>query len=636
MKENKIDYLKELTEEDIRVICDNVDLNVLLIPMKKNKNKKYSKDVSKLGRLDKKSTFVQKYLPKMAFDYYMKSDIEYYNIINGAANIFKNLFISKINKFKNEYENNIDIELFTIKEYKEFIVYTLLEDEDASIDLELFLLELKLNNIEISNTLKKEIEEQWTNIEEIVAIKKDCYKEYESKIKEIEAKFRKELKNKESEYKKENKNMEKEIKKLKNEIEEKENLVSDIKYQMQGLNNDVSDKCKCIESKDAKIEELLYKIDLMKNEIKDISEETNKSKNELYNIVRSEWEKSNKDKVEQLDYLTKYIQLSNEEIALLNEEKIKIKKQIDTWDSYVEEYINNLDLKVLDYKINSILLKKIDENSIGTNISKEKLVYDDSLYIQEGYIPDKIVECTDYEEYLDVVENNLSYCGVGRKVEYIYECFNASINSNLIPLICGYQSRKIAIALIASRFGEIPTIISIPGGYNNISSILKVIEESNTKTIIIEDAFGKMNEGVILPLLRKNQDKQIIFTAESMEDLGYLSKYYYNYLYLIKINDYSIPESDEIIYACGEKILKGQLFGKKSKGNKIARRILNNMNLDVPYIVSRGQVLNNLLLENADERNIVEYLFDSELKWIISEEYKDKFEDFFQLETETI
>ncbi|WP_270304332.1 hypothetical protein, partial [Terrisporobacter petrolearius] len=114
------------------------------------------------------------------------------------------------------------------------------------------------------------------------------------------------------------------------------------------------------------------------------------------------------------------------------------------------------------------------------------------------------------------------------------------------------------------------------------------------------------------------------------------SKYYYNYLYLIKINDYSIPESDEIIYACGEKILKGQLFGKKSKGNKIARRILNNMNLDVPYIVSRGQVLNNLLLDNADERNIVEYLFDSELKWIISEEYKDKFEDFFQLETETI
>ncbi len=60
------------------------------------------------------------------------------------------------------------------------------------------------------------------------------------------------------------------------------------------------------------------------------------------------------------------------------------------------------------------------------------------------------------------------------------------------------------------------------------------------------------------------------------------------------------------------------------------------MNLDVPYIVSRGQVLNNLLLDNADERNIVEYLFDSELKWIISEEYKDKFEDFFQLETETI
>lgn len=636
MKEDKIDYLKELTEGDVRVICNNADLDLLLIPIQKNKNKKYSKDVSKLGRLDKKSQAVQKYLPKMAFDYYIKNDMEFHNIINQITIHLKGLFIEKLNKFKGNYGNNTDIKVFTIKEYKEFIIYTLLEDKETSINLDLLLLELKLNDIEISDTLKQELEEQWISIEEIVKVKKECKREYESDIRAIGCKFRDELKNKESDYKREIRSSKNEIKRLNIKIDDKEKELSDMKYQIKDLNKTINDKCKYIESKENEIEDLLLQIDIMKNEIEDLHEKLNKSKSELYNIVQSEWAKNNEQKLQELESLTKDIQLSYEKLELLNEEKINIEEQITTWNSYVEGYVDNLDLKILDYKINSLLFEKIGEKSKYTNSVEERVVYDDNLYIREGYTPQKVILCNDYDDYLDVVENNLSYSGIGRKSKFIYECFNASINSNLIPLICGYASRKIATVLIASRFGEIPTVISIPGGYNNTLYLEKSIEELSTNTVIIEDAFGKMSEGVILPLLRKSHNKQIIFTAESMEDLEYLPKHYYNYLYLIGIKEYSLPEGDEIIYACGEDIFKNQLFDRKSKGNKIARKILDNMNLGTPYIISRGQVLNNLLLENMDEREVVEYLFNSELKWIISEEYMDELENTFNGEVQMI
>ena len=627
MKNNKIDYLKKLTQEDIKVICNNVDLDFLLIPMKKNRDKKYSKDVSKLGRLDKKSINVQKLLPGIAFNYYIKNDSEYYKIINSAAYNLKKIFLTMIKKYKTECKNNLDINLFTIKEYKEFIVYTLLEDKDTSMDLELFLLQLKLNDIKINDNLKKELENQWVNIQEVVSINKEYDKEYQLKIKSIESKFKKELKNKEAEYRKENKNIENEVKKLRQEIRHKDNNILDLEHTIEDLTKTIKDKDKSIKYKYEKIKELLLKIDLKEQEINSISEQANKSNEEIYNIVKNEWENDNKDKVEELNILNEKIQSANEELVLLDEEKAKLKEKISVWNKYIDEYIEKLDLKVLDYKITSILFDKLNDGLIQSNVTREIVVDNDNLYIQEGYKPQEIIECIDYDRYLDIVEKNLACCGVSRKGEYIYECFNASINSNLIPLICGYKSREIAIALIASRFGEMPTIISVPGGYNNTSNIDKIIEQSSTNTIIIEDVFGKMNEGFILPLLRKNQNKQIIFTAENIEDLEYLPKYYYNHLYLIGIDNYSIEESNTMIYAYSEKIFKKQLFDKKSNGNKIAKKVLSNINFNSPYILSRGKVLNYLLLENEDEKCIIDYLFNSELKWIVSEDYIDKLKE---------
>lgn len=635
MKNNKRDYLKGLTEKDIKIICNNADLNNLLIPMKKN-NKKYSRDISKLGRLDKKSILVQKYLPNIAFDYCMKNNPEYQTIIYSTAKFFKKQFATRVEEFKTKYEKNIEPNEFTIKEYKEFIIYNLLEYGDKNIDLELFLLELKLNNIKISDDLKKELENQSLNIAGIVAVKKEAYKEYKLKIKSMESEFKEELRNKEVEYRKENKSIEKEIKNLKKEIENKNKKALNLKDQIEILNKFVTNKDKSIKSKDEKIKELLTENNLKEKQIKDISEQVNKSKEELYNIIKNEWEYENKENITNLDILNKQIQSAKEELNLLNEERIKLKEQISVWNTYVNEYIEKLDFKVLDYKISSILFDKLNDSSIQSNVTRKIIVDNDNLYIQEGYKSQKIIECIDYDDYLDIVENNLSCCGVSRKGEYIYECFNASINSNLIPLICGYQSRKIAIALITSRFGEMPTIISVPGGYNNTSNIDKIIEQSSTNTIIIEDVFGKMNEGFILPLLRKNQNKQIIFTAENIEDLEYLPKYYYNHIYLIGIDNYSIEESDTMSYAYSEKIFKKQLFDKKSNGNKIAKKVLSNINFTSPYILSRGKVLNYLLLENEDEKCVIDYLFNSELKWIVSEDYIDKLEELVIGESQMI
>lgn len=73
MNRSDIDFkiLELLNDEEINIVCKNVDLTLFLIPIK---DKRYEKYTKKLGRLDKKNALVQKVLPGIAFNLCKKID----------------------------------------------------------------------------------------------------------------------------------------------------------------------------------------------------------------------------------------------------------------------------------------------------------------------------------------------------------------------------------------------------------------------------------------------------------------------------------------------------------------------------------------------------------------------------------
>jgi hypothetical protein len=211
------------------------------------------------------------------------------------------------------------------------------------------------------------------------------------------------------------------------------------------------------------------------------------------------------------------------------------------------------------------------------------------------------------------------------------DCFNSAINSGLCPLICGYRAREMAMALIASRYAEKPEIISVPAGYGNINELCKAIDMAETTTVIVEDVFGRMNEGIILPVLRDSGGKVVIFTSESIEDLVHLQMYYYNYLQLMVCDKHTAIQSNEFLYADANELLTGSVYTGKELGYKLSRQLFEYIGMNNSYVVTRGSVMCNLLAgeKNTEETALLK-LLSTEVKWIIKENEKEKLVELFK------
>ena len=66
--------LELLDEEEINVVIQHVDINLLLMPMKRNQIT-YSQQVKRLGRMDAKTSLVQKLLPGMVVTLVLCQDL---------------------------------------------------------------------------------------------------------------------------------------------------------------------------------------------------------------------------------------------------------------------------------------------------------------------------------------------------------------------------------------------------------------------------------------------------------------------------------------------------------------------------------------------------------------------------------
>ncbi len=579
------DVLDFLSDDDIKVLIQSFDLKWMLEPFKQN-SKNYSKYISQLGRLDAKSMMVKKNLPNIVYKLYQKKDINICIMISVYANKFREDLLDILK------EHNITINYFNKNDVSE-IIQTLISINNKKLygfDIELFLVQLKMNGVVVEKDKAHELEKKW-------------YKYIQNKL---------------SEAQKEAENIKKIL-----ESNNRKNIDSITKFKKKIKEIEINLKDKEVQLSEKDIE-IAQKIE----ETKTLSKELEKYKKELSDdekIYKEQWKKQLED--ENIELMRTNEQLKNDicemtdKIQVLSEEFNKKTKDIETIKNEMIVCSNELDNKK----------REIDEIAVT---QKEKIVKSDILYVKAGdlilYVEPGMCNTankvyTSLEKYKMSIDTNLEQIGCKTDGEDLEDFFDSAIGVGLIPMLCGYGARKMAMGLVAARYGEIPTIISMPAGYKDIDTLNDKINNAETEVIVVEDLFGKMNEEIILPILRRDIDKQLLFCCESLECMKYVAKYFYNYIQILVLKKVSNKKIETFVFSDARDIFKNIEIGKKADIAKKVKRILKNTDMSDRYIQSRRDLLTYVVeIMHQNEEDALKFWFNSELKYILDTNQKEQ------------
>lgn len=625
-----------LTDEEIKILIKNDDLGNLLDPIKHNQKHfvAYNPSIkTMLGRMDKKSVLVQNNLPKIVFDLYKRQEPNYTKHLEMVARRMKVMLKTVLDDvFSTDFQMNLLNEL-KISDYKKVFQY-ILDDKNAKLDLPLFFVQLKLYNIELKDEEKQEIEKEWQQLSSLQETRNELAltlaKEYEAKEKVVQQKF-----DSQKEVLKNQINLlNTQIKTLQNKLTESENEVSRLTQNSESQQAQISTLQNNILVKNKDYSKLYEKLLAEQEKSKILEKEIQKKSMDFYQQINHQWQQDNALLIEEKNKLEGELVLYKAQVKQLQEEERKREKKVKEWDQYIDSYVERIEEKIIEKKVETILIQ--NPAADNSKVNDGKIFEEDELFVIAGSKQEDLEPCEDYYDYLSVVETNLENAGEKMYIGLVAELFNASINIGLRPLICGFNARRIALALTAARYGEKSEIISIPVGFSKTKVLLQRIEQARTKSIIIEDAFGTLNEKMLLPILRSCIDKVLIFTAEDSENLKYVANYYYNYLQLIMVDKQVVSKSNIDIYAQADHIFKHIVYSNKDAGHKLARYLFDHTSLNDIYIYQRGCIFTELsqeCMENS-EQDIIKKYFMGEARWILGEADKEEIKDTIENDPE--
>ncbi|MDD4295844.1 MAG: hypothetical protein PHC69_02675 [Ruminiclostridium sp.] len=631
MSSINLDILDGLTDDDIEIICRNADLNMMLEPIKQN-GRHYARYVSRLGRLDKKSMLVQKNLPRIAFELYKKGDVNFNKFFAVQATRLKMTFESMLKDYMGEDAEPEQVNTYTIDDYIK-IFAGILGTQGANLDLELFFLQTRMFGIGISDDQKKQIENEWKHLKEIECIKQEMRVYHDQELKQKENEIRAEMAMQRDGYVGKIKLLDNEIKELKKGLISAQQTIVKLMNDIKEGQMEIDGKQWFIEEQRKEINDLKRQIVVLQSFMQDLSKKLNENKKEAYEKIQNEWCEENKEKVNKIKDLDHKIAQLYKDIVDLEEKRKQFERVASEWEEHIDTYFSRMDQKIIEHRIESILYQKGYNSAASSQVAatSEYPASVFNLYVQKGYKAEEKEECNDYADYTEIVETNLSNIGDKMPVGMMNDCFNAAINAGLCPLICGYRARELATALVASRYAEKPEIISVPAGYGNTSELAVAIDRAETTAVIVEDVFGRMNEGIIIPILRDSRKKTVVLTAESVEDIMHLQKYYFNYIQLIVADKHTNIKTTNYVYADADKALSGREYTGRGDGHKLARQVFGYIGMDHSYVLTRGNVISELLAEgqNNTEEEALLKLLTTELKWLIKESEKEKLIELF-------
>lgn len=617
--------LENLSDDELQVISRNIDLDMLLQPIKQN-SKQYARQSSVLGRLEKKSLLVQKNLPNVAYDLFKKNDVNYVKLFAISVKNLKNVLLDIIETGTNGDVTVDKMKSFSCDDYLN-LLNELAGQPGNSLDLNLFFVQLKLNDIIITDEVRKGISSGWERIEENKHVKIEAEMEIEKVKREQEIIAKDQIKAQKMQF----------TARISEMLEMQQKLEADISAKQQAISSFITESSE----KDSMIHDLKEKLAKQKKENEVISQENEALSHDVEDLDaqvhaelakaqeewKKQWEIENQSLLRENSELNNKIEIMNQEILDKQKEYEELQLSLEKTKATIDEYMGTLQSK----------MSSSQSNNSSENIRQDETVKFDSsstvstLLVENGFINEDAQKCGNYQEFQAIVEDNLKIVGCKRKDEMLQDEISAAINTGLIPLLCGYGARKIAIAYMAARFGEMATIISIPNGFGNTRELDYAINAVCTKSVIIEDLFGRMSENIVLPILRKSIDKQVIFCCEDVSDLKYIEKYYFNYVHLVKVDRMYNGDILNIVFSEATEYFERTNYDNKTEGHKIVRLLLDQIDIADSYIISRGDLISYMMQEmqhGIDE--VLKKWFQDELRIVLNEVQREKVLDIIE------
>ena len=238
-------FIDSLTDEELLSILDDpASFDVLLAPMKRSRqNPTYRKFDKYLGKKDKKSILVKKYLPKIALELYKGGDGNYVSIVKSLADNRAEMLVQIYEGLYDKPFSSEEVQTFSGKQLIDFINRHVDEDDSDALKLDLFWTQLKLNGVIFDEEIKKEVNSYFGVIEENNNIEesKDSESEEETTDSEQKEKVKINVKKKTTALEKEAKRKADEAKRKKAEKEKKQEKAASEQLEEKIQNDDIEE-----------------------------------------------------------------------------------------------------------------------------------------------------------------------------------------------------------------------------------------------------------------------------------------------------------------------------------------------------------------------------------------------------------
>lgn len=647
-EDNLVNKIKEkYNEEEFKIILSFLSYQELLYPIKKN-NKEFIQEI-KGYRVDKLPI---KRLQDIYFNrIYNKNDL----ILSKTFFILEKEFINNINQKISE-DNNIEIEEIKDLNFEKMIDSLLETNIKNNIDIyfkiinrnlkrseSLFLkysLSYIISNKEKQNKYIVSLKSKYKNIvdklekendlnqKEIKILKKKC-DDLEEKLKSEKKYFDIELdkqiefnKNLKKDYENKLIKREKEIKDLinkKEDIEEEKKQLLIIKNKLIQEKKNLEKEIEAlIIDKNIEYEKLLEEITkindinyLLRNEIielENILKQEYKNKEKIYEDrwrkENLELEKEKNTKQNDLKELKKIEEELKNEIILLSSERIDIENAVNNAKEEGSVLINSIE------KIINKIRRKDNE------FKEERL----ELYIKHNSKNKSDVIIEELEDFIEDLSENLEIVGIDKEYcNYVAEYIYSILSSDMNLLLVGHNSRKIADSISVLVNSSKTEIVNLPIGYNDITYIKNIIENTNSKVILFENVVDNISENVYLPILKDNKDKHLLFSVESSENLDLIPKHIFNYMIVLDLeNILSFEKSEELIYSLtDEKVFDINLEQKNRKKHiKFLNKIDSSFKLSEYLKINLTEVIE--ILEKINPGKGIKYFINFSILSLIS------------------
>lgn len=577
---------------------------VLLQPIKRN-SKEFKKEIAG-ARLDGKSKILEDKLPKIYHEYILKGDRVLIRHLKEAVEVIVSTIDNKIIKVtkENEFVKNvldskgneqfaklIDILLDELKNeyiplYFKFIGHQLTDDQKYYLDNDLkIVIKVKSEKTKITNELSEMFEKRIAQIEKT---HNDEIKNLNYSIQVLELSnqnTKKELADEEqrsnslsAELQLANTQERNTEEIFENELRKLKFIISSQNDENNLLKEDISKKCEVIEELERTI----------RLEYERISAE-----------ARKQWEENNgnllntqRDLTEKCKALRELEEKHQMNIEFLISENSNLEKNIASQSEIMKSMETKFAQGIFDASMNRVF----SENKFN-----ELTTSSDSInrpYVRESKQFGIDLVCENIEDFSGQILTNLESIGVNREVAAEVTDFMIGIlSSGITPLICGYKSREIATAVSMAYCGQAPSIITLPVGYANANEILEIFHNSNSDTVLIEDAIGTLNENTLLPLLREKleagfQEKLLFLTTENTDSIRYLPNNFLNYFAILRVERFRPVK--EIKYHSSDAKNVFQEFTAEcnsSQEMKLVKNLTSNLGFGQPYTLSRANII---------------------------------------------